>query len=137
MCYGPDNIVSGYQSAILRFVYHALRNEPFDVHKGTGRSWCWVEDAVKGLAELLKDSGASAEMYNIGNNEYVETEKLADMIIGMTNSKSKYNLIEQPDKMIAVKKASFKKIRERFGWSAKVSLPEGLSKVIEYQNKLV
>ena len=129
MCYGQEE-ANGYKSAITRFIDGALRNDVLEVHKGTGRAWCYIDDTVSGLIALMKDDGTKCETYNIGNDEYILTEDLARMIIELSDSKSKINLIDQPRQMTPHKKADFTKMRERLGWSAKIPLKDGLEKSV-------
>lgn len=80
-----------YGMVIPRFVERALRNEPLEIY-GNGkqtRCFCCVFDVIGALAALLLCPQASGRVFNLGSDEEVTIEELADRVIHLTGSQSK------------------------------------------------
>lgn len=79
-----------YGMVVPRFIQWALTNEPILIY-GTGRQsrcFCHVGDVVTAVIRLMQCPHAPGRVYNIGSQEEIAIEDLADKIIAMTNSKS-------------------------------------------------
>lgn len=138
MCYGPGELPSPYRSATTRFIEWARRGEPLHVHKGSMRSWCYIDDTVEGLISASRYPNKEGySIFNIGNEEEWAMEDVAREIIRLTDSKSKISIEEAPAGITLVKRASFKKAEKMLGWKAKVSFKEGLRRTVEWQLKNV
>jgi nucleoside-diphosphate-sugar epimerase len=128
MFYGEGEPATEYRSAITRFIDAAKKGETLNVHMHTERSWCHIDDGVRALVKAMTVNGG---VFNIGRDERVETEILAVRIIAMTNaSDSILNRIEPEPTIIPIKRASFGKAKRELGWEAKISLDEGLKRLI-------
>ncbi len=80
-----------YGMVVPRFVQKALRDEPIQIY-GTGkqtRCFSYVGDLIDAITKLINCDKAMGKVYNIGSNEEISIEALADKIIKMTDSKSK------------------------------------------------
>lgn len=134
MIYGEGETPNPYRSALTNFVWAALNNKPFKVHKGTSRSWCHVSDFCTGLSLLLDYWNGEYEAFNIGSEEYHSMERTAQMVCEATDaSESLIQLIDYPDKLGSkIKVASIEKIK-RLGYQPKVSLQEGIKRVRDWQ----
>ena len=128
-----------YGMVVPRFVQRALGNEPLLIH-GTGRQrrcFCYVADVVDAVVALCNCEKAAGQVYNIGSNEEIAIEELADKIIEMTGSKSQKEFISYEeaygraidDMMRRV--PSLERINKAIGWEPKTSLDEMLRMVIE------
>lgn len=137
MCYGPGEYPSPFRSALTRFIDWARHNQPLHVHKGGQRSWCYVDDTVSGLIAASRYDKEDFSIFNVGNDEMVGMEEIAQQIIKLTDSQSKIILEDAPAGITLVKKASFQKAKERLGWQAKVSFTEGLKRTVEWHLKNV
>lgn len=87
---GPRQ-TGAYGMVIPRFVSQALKNEDITVY-GTGKqSRCFlhVKDCVGALVKLMGEPRAQGEVFNIGSQEEITIEKLAQQIITTIDSKSK------------------------------------------------
>jgi nucleoside-diphosphate-sugar epimerase len=128
MFYGEGEPATEYRSAITRFVDAAKNREQIKVHVGTERSWCHIDDGVRALLAATKLRGG---LYNIGRDEPIDTDILAQKIVILAGAP--YSLIKEttPDAtIIPIKRASFEKAKNEFGWEAKISLDEGLRRLI-------
>ncbi len=120
---------------VPRFLGWALKNEPLLIY-GTGkqsRSFTYVGDVVKAMAALMELKSAEGEVFNIGSNEEISIEKLADKVIEKTGSKSRKKYIPyskaygQGFDDMQRRLPSLKKIKKAIGYKPTVKL----DKVIE------
>lgn len=84
-----------YGMVVPRFVKAALKNEPIPVH-GTGmQSRCFghVHDVVDALVQLLENPECFGNVINIGNDEEVSINALAEKAVEMTGSTSEIRYI--------------------------------------------
>ena len=79
----------------------------------------------------------SGKVYNIGNNEEISIEELADKIIKITNSKSKKEFVPyeiaygRPMDDMMRRVPSVEHIKKTIGWEPKTSLDETLKLITE------
>jgi UDP-glucose 4-epimerase len=86
---GPRQ-VGHYGMVVPRFISSALKDEPLTVY-GTGlqsRCFCHVSDAVAGLLSVIDSDATLGEVFNIGNDEEITMQDLAQTVIKLTQSKS-------------------------------------------------
>jgi len=79
-----------YGMVLPTFASQALRGEPITVH-GTGRqSRCFahVRDVVEALVRLIATPRAVGEVFNVGSDEEVTIEKLAELVRSAAGSRS-------------------------------------------------
>lgn len=138
MLYGPGEEPTDYRSALIRFTYNALLGKPLIVHKGTERSWCFIDDATEALKIIVeKKQKGNYEVFNIGRSESIPTEILAKKIVNICRSASKIVKISPEHTVIPVKRASFRKAKEVLGWEAKKPLDVGLREVAKWMRQYI
>ncbi len=135
---GPRQI-GQYGMVVPRFVTSALRNKPIHIY-GTGkqsRCFAHVSDVVGGFIALMECDKATGGVYNIGSDEEVTIEALADRIIELTGSSSKkqYLSYEQaygkPFDDMMRRVPCLDRIKAVTGYEPKMSLEQTLRSVIE------
>ncbi len=134
--YGPRMRVNDGR-AVPNFVTQALAGKPITVY-GTGkqtRSFCYISDMVDGLKKLV-NSKYSGEPFNIGMPNEFTILKVAKMIKGMTNSKSKIVYKPLPQDDPAKRRPDISKAKKKLKWEPKVSIEDGLKKTIEWFKSL-
>ncbi|UCE99407.1 MAG: SDR family NAD(P)-dependent oxidoreductase [Planctomycetota bacterium] len=128
-----------YGMVVPRFVQSALRDKEVLIY-GTGRQsrcFCYVDDLVDAIVSLMKSEKAAGKVYNIGSNEEVTIENLADKIIEMTGSKSKKKFISyeeaygRPIEDMMRRVPNLERIKETIGWEPKTSLTKTLEIIID------
>lgn len=128
-----------YGMVVPRFIQNALRNESLQIY-GTGkqtRCFSYVGDLVDAVTKLVNCDKAMGKVYNIGSNEEIAVEELADKIIKMTGSTSKKQFISyeeaygRPIEDMMRRKPSIERIKQAIGWQPETSLDEILSEIIE------
>ena len=133
MLYGPGEEPTDYRSAVIRFTHWALTGEPLQVHKGTERSWCYIEDAIDAMERIVnRQQESNYEVFNIGKDDPIATEDLAKKIVGICGSKSEIKMVPPDPTIIPIKRGSFEKAKKILGWDAKVPLNQGLERVRDY-----
>jgi dTDP-glucose 4,6-dehydratase len=117
--------------AIPTFLRQALQDRPITVF-GDGsqtRSFCYVEDEVRGLIALA-ESGYHQPV-NIGNPDEFTLLELAKAVIEVTGSKSEIVYEALPTDDPQVRQPDITLARQILGWEPRVSLREGLKRTIE------
>lgn len=136
MLYGPGEEPTDYRSALIRFIYNALKNKPLIVHKGTERAWCHIDDAIDAVKLIVeRNQEEKYEVFNIGRSEPIPTELLAEKILKICGSSAELKKIPAEVTVILVKRASFKKIKTILGWEAKKPIDEGLKEVADWMEE--
>ena len=91
---GPRQ-TGAYGMVIPNMVVRALRNEPILVYGDGGQSRCFsaVQDVVRGVLMLADSEKAVGEIFNIGTDEEVTIEQLAERIKARCGSSSPVELV--------------------------------------------
>jgi UDP-glucose 4-epimerase len=135
--YGPGQTGEG---ALQIFIKRALKNEDIFIN-GDGsqiRAWCYVDDFVNCLMEILETPKAIGESFNIGNaRAVITTLGLAQTICRVLNSKSNIIFRDQLSADIELRIPSVEKTQNVLGFKAKVDLDEGILKTAEYFKSIV
>ena len=79
-----------YGMVIPRFVDQALQNKPIQIY-GDGqqtRCFCCVHDVTDGLVLLMDCPDATGRVFNLGSNEEISIESLADKVIERCGSEA-------------------------------------------------
>lgn len=127
--YGPTK--TNDTRVITQFLRQALSDSPVTIY-GTGkqtRTFCYVSDTVEGLITVMK-KGKAGEVYNIGSDKEISVISLANLLIRLTNSKSKVKFMPSPFPDHKRRLPDLRKIK-KLGWRQKVSLAEGLKRTIK------
>ncbi|MGB2865230.1 MAG: SDR family NAD(P)-dependent oxidoreductase [Sedimentisphaerales bacterium] len=128
-----------YGMVVPRFVQTALKGETLQIY-GTGRQtrcFCYVTDLVEAVIGLMKCKQAAGRVYNIGTNEEISIEELADKIIRITGSKSKKEFVPyevaygRPIEDMMRRVPSVERIKKTVDWEPKTSLDETLQLITE------
>lgn len=84
---GPGQI-GRYGMVVPRFIERALADKPIEIY-GDGqqtRCFCHVSDVVGAMVRLLSTPACCGRVYNLGSDEEVTIDELADRIIALTGS---------------------------------------------------
>ena len=124
---------------ISNFIVQALTNQDITVY-GDGsqtRSFCYVDDMTEGLILMMNGPDDLIGPVNLGNPDECSILQLAEMIIRMTDSRSKiiFKLLPQDDPIRRCPDITLAK--EGLNWEPTVELEEGIRRTIEYFRDLV
>ena len=129
--YGP-NMQLDDGRVVTNFIVQALGNEDITIY-GNGqqtRSFSYIEDTVSGLLKALYYK--KPDIFNIGNDNEITILELAQIILKLTNSKSKIvnNPLPKDDPM--QRRPDLNKSQSILGYETQVELEEGLVKTINW-----
>ncbi len=130
--YGPQ-MRAGDGRVVSNFIVQALQGQPITIY-GDGsqtRSFCYVEDEVRGFLALL-DSDGIHDPVNIGNpNEFTILE-LAKVVLEVVNSASELVYEPLPEDDPTQRKPDITRARELLGWEPVVQLREGVERTAAF-----
>jgi UDP-glucose 4-epimerase len=129
-----------YGMVAPRFIESALKNQPIRIY-GTGkqsRCFCYVEDVVDAVIRLMDCGKAMGKVFNIGSNEEITIEALADKVIEITGSKSKKEFVPyeiaygRPIEDMMRRVPSLELIKNEIGWQPKTALADTIKLIVEH-----
>ena len=131
--YGP-RMLEHDGRVISNFVVQALKGQPITVYgKGTHtRSFCYVDDLVRGLIALMEVSGDCTGPMNLGNPVEIPMNALARHIIELTGSRSRIIHEPLPSDDPRQRQPDISLARSVLGWEPRVPLESGLTFTIDY-----
>ena len=118
--------------AVSNFLVQALAGEPITVY-GDGtqtRSFCYVDDEVRGLLALL-DSDYVGPV-NVGNPDEYTIRELAEAAVRITGSSSELSFLPLPVDDPTRRRPDISLARRLLGWEPEVALEEGLARTAEW-----
>ncbi len=124
---------------VSNFIMQALKNEDITIY-GDGsqtRSFQYIDDLLAGMTRFMGTSDDITGPLNMGNENEFSIKELAEMVIDMTNSRSKITYLPLPENDPVQRKPDTTYARELLDWQAKVSLREGLMPTIAYFENLL
>ncbi len=124
---------------VSNFIVQALRNEPITLY-GDGsqtRSFCYVDDLIGGLQKLMSSPDNFTGPVNLGNASEFTVLELAEKIISLSGSRSKFVFNPLPIHDPQRRQPDLTLARQELGYSPKISLEEGLTKTIAYFDELL
>ena len=124
---------------VSNFIVQALEGKPITIY-GDGkqtRSFCYVEDTIKGIYKLMHSSDLTTGPINLGNNEEYKIIDLAKLVINETKSKSEliYKDLPMDDPMIRMPDITLAK--EHLDWYPQTNITDGLRYTIDYFSKIL
>jgi UDP-glucuronate decarboxylase len=123
---------------VSNFIVQALKGEDITLY-GDGlqtRSFCYVDDLVRGLMSLMETPDSVTGPINIGNPGELTVRQLAEEVIALTGSKSKLVYRPLPQDDPKQRQPNIEKARAMLGWKPEVQLRDGLMKTIAYFDKM-
>ena len=132
--YGP-NMKLDDGRVVTNFIVQALKNKDITVF-GKGlqtRSFSYVDDTVNGV--MLASSYKEPDIFNIGNDNEITINQLAQTIIDITNTKSKIIYKDLPKDDPLQRKPDLSKSKELLNYEPVIGLEKGLEKTIEWVKK--
>ncbi len=136
--YGPRMSVNDGR-VVSNFIIQAIKGEDITVY-GDGsqtRSFCFVDDLVRGLILMMNSRDGFAGPVNLGNPGEFTMLELAEKVIKLTGSSSKIVFCPLPEDDPKQRKPMIDLAQKELnGWTPKVALEEGLKKTIEYFRSL-
>lgn len=131
--YGP-NMHPNDGRVISNFIVQALKDENITIY-GDGsqtRSFQYVDDLIDGMIKMMENKSDFIGPVNIGNPKEFSILELAELIIKLTNTKSKIIFKTLPQDDPKQRQPDITLAKEKLNWQPKIELEEGLNKTIKY-----
>ena len=113
-----------------RFIQSALGGRPLEVH-GDGsqqRCFCDVRDVTPALIRLLRTTDCLGRIFNIGSDEMISMQALAERVIRVTGSQSRIEHVSYEQVFgngfedLKVRQPNLQRIRQAIGFASTISL---------------
>jgi dTDP-glucose 4,6-dehydratase len=133
--YGPGEHYTPYRGWIPKFIYKALKDEPYTVYLGHKRTLEYVEDICRTLANIM-DNFKPGEVYNLGGDQQYEIKYVSDLILktlGKDDSKVVYK--EAEPFTTRIKTPDSTKAKRDLNFKLTVPIEEGIRRTVEWFKK--
>ncbi len=124
---------------VSNFIVQALKGQDITIygHGRQTRSFCYVDDLVRGMMKMMGTDDNVTGPINLGNPGEFTMRQLAEIVLELTNSKSQ--LVEKPLPADDPQQRcpDISKARDVLGWKPEIELRQGLSKTIAYFDELL
>jgi len=133
--YGPGEKHDPETHAIPNFIKATLSKKPIPLYwKGEQiRDFIYIEDLAQAHVDVLKLSGF--QIFNIGTEKGVKVKNVVDKIFEIVGYEVSLDDLGKRLGDVEANYASSEKLKKAVGWSAKVDLPEGLKRTIDFYGK--
>jgi UDP-glucuronate decarboxylase len=131
--YGP-RMLENDGRVVSNFIVQALRGAPITIY-GSGRqtrSFCFIDDLVRGLELLMESPADVTGPCNLGNPDELTIEEIAQKVIAQAHSSSELAYRSLPQDDPQRRKPVIGRAAASLGWGPKVSLEKGLDATIAY-----
>ena len=131
--YGP-RMLEDDGRVVSNFISQALRGATMTIH-GDGRqtrSFCFVDDLVRGLEMLMDSPEAITGPCNLGNPAEVTVEDVAHLVLSLTGSESRLRHLPRPEDDPRRRRPVIDRATKLLGWRPEVDLEDGLRRTIDY-----
>ena len=124
---------------VSNFIVQALNNQDITIY-GDGqqtRSFCFVDDLVRGIIGLMNTPDKITGPMNCGNPNEFTIRDLAEKVIAMTSSRSRIVHRPLPQDDPRQRRPDISQAQELLDWRPTVMLTEGLQRTISYFDQLL
>ena len=131
--YGP-RMACNDGRVVSNFIVQALRGEDITIY-GKGeqtRSFCYVDDLIRGLARLMDSEEGFTGPVNLGNPSEFTILELAERVLQLTGSKSRLRFETLPPDDPRQRRPDISLAKRQLNWEPQVALEDGLKETIAY-----
>jgi UDP-glucuronate decarboxylase len=136
--YGPRMLPNDGR-VVSNFIVQALQGKPITIF-GDGsqtRSFCYVDDLIRGLIALMDAPDPVTGPINLGNPGEFTIKQLAELVVEMTGSRSKIAYHPLPQDDPTQRCPDIGAAKKHLDWSPTIPLKQGLEKTISYFDELL
>ena len=119
---------------ISNIICQALSGEDITIY-GDGsqtRSFCYVDDLLDGLGQLMSSDRAVGMPVNLGNPNELSVRALVDLVVEKTGTTSRITYGRLPTDDPRRRRPDISRAQELLGWTPKIDLDEGLDATIAW-----
>lgn len=123
---------------ISNFISQAISSSKLTIN-GDGtqtRSFQYVDDLVDGMIKMMNTNDHFTGPVNLGNPNEISMNKLASLILELSNSKSEIIYKDLPEDDPKRRKPNISIANNKLNWMPLINLEDGLLKTIKYFKKL-
>jgi nucleoside-diphosphate-sugar epimerase len=131
--YGPRSAPSDGR-VVPNFCIQAIEGRPITIY-GDGtqtRSFCYVDDLVRGFELLMETDDLAGEVVNLGNPEEHTIRQFAQRIVELSGSADGIVHEPLPQDDPRRRRPDISKARRLLGWEPEVSLDDGLCRTLAF-----
>jgi UDP-glucuronate decarboxylase len=124
---------------VSNFILQALADQDLTVY-GDGshtRSFCYVDDLVKGLILLMESRDEVTGPVNLGNPEEMTILELAEKVINLTGSRSRIVFRSLPENDPSQRQPDIAAAKKILDWHPVIPIDDGLAQTISYFRTLL
>jgi UDP-glucuronate decarboxylase len=124
---------------VSNFIVQALQGKDITIY-GDGsqtRSFCYVDDLVDAMVKMMNSEKGFTGPVNIGNPAEFTMLQLAEMVLTLSNSKSKIIYQPLPSDDPKQRQPNIDLAKDKLAWQPKVELKDGLRETIAYFKKMI
>ena len=124
---------------VSNFIVQALKGKDITIY-GDGqqtRSFCYVDDLIDAMIKMMNSEKGFTGPVNIGNPGEFTMLQLAEMVLTLSNSKSKIIYQPLPSDDPKQRQPNIDLAKDKLGWQPKVRLEDGLKETIAYFKKMI
>jgi dTDP-glucose 4,6-dehydratase len=133
--YGVGEHYTSYRGWIPKFIYKALRGEPYTVYLGHKRILEYVEDLCRTLVNII-DNFKPREVYNLGGDTQYDIKYVSDLILkNLIKDYTKVCCKESEPFTTKIKTPDSSKAKKDLDFKPTVAPEEGLRRTVEWFKK--
>lgn len=124
---------------VSNFIIQALKGDPITIF-GDGsqtRSFCFVSDLIEGLVRLMNAPDEVVGPINLGNSREFTIRELAEFVIQITGSKSRFVFKPLPADDPRQRQPDIRLAHEVLHWAPRIELKTGLEATVQYFERLL
>ena len=134
--YGVGERYNPYRGWIPKFIYKAVRDEPYTVYLGHKRTLEYVKDICRTLGNVV-DNFKAGEVYNLGGDTQFEIKYVSDLILrNLRKDDSKVTYKEEEPFTTKIKTPDSSKAKADLDFRLTVSAEEGIKRTVAWFKKL-
>lgn len=119
---------------IPNFLSQVIRGENLTIY-GDGtqtRSFCFVDDMIAGLRLLMDTNGLQGEVLNMGMENEIEIQTLANTVIGIYDSNSEIIYEPLPEDDPKKRQPDISKAKRLLDWEPQIRIERGIQSTLEH-----
>lgn len=119
---------------IPNFLSQALNDRDLTIY-GDGsqtRSFCYVDDLVRGIRTLMTTDGLQGKVFNIGSDSEVSIEKLAETILELCSTSSGISYEPLPEDDPQRRQPDLSHAKQELDYQTSIDLRTGLNQTIDF-----
>ena len=124
---------------VSNFIMQALQGQDITIY-GDGsqtRSFQYVDDLIEGMIRMMNSRESFIGPVNIGNPNEFTIRQLAELVIELTDSRSRIIRMPLPSDDPSQRQPNIDLAMKELDWSPQIQLKEGLIKTIQYFDSIL